>query len=510
MNITYGVDSMLILTTQQIRQAENDANAKGLSFSDMMENAGKGCARYIMSCFAPCKTAVLCGGGKNGGDGYVIARHLAEHGFCVNVYNLADSNDDLSASMRSKMPASVKEDPTEDFADADILVDAVFGIGFHGQLPTNIKQTIDRANKSRAVRIAVDIPSGLSEEYRDGDTFFHADETLTMLCRKPVHAYKPFSEKCGKITVIPIGFETEDIDSALKTQFLSTPQDIADLLPEKPYNAHKGSNGNTLLVMGSRRMPGAAVMAARGTLSSGAGLVSLAFPDAAYRAVAPQLPECLLIPLQSDDYGCFDAVNKTYFAENCNSFKSIAFGCGAAQEKGTEECLLTILEHYNGKLLLDADGINILSRHIDVLDRTNASVLLTPHPGEMSRLTEKSIAEINANRTRTAVDFAIAHGCTVLLKGANTVIATPDGTAFINPTGNPGMARGGSGDLLSGILAALLAQGLSVPDAARTGAYLHGLSGDIAADHFSVFSCTVERMTACLPDAFLRLLKLKD
>ncbi|MBQ3518807.1 MAG: NAD(P)H-hydrate dehydratase [Clostridia bacterium] len=501
---------MLLLSPQQIRLAEHDANQKGLSFADMMENAGRGCAQYIEANITPCRTAILCGGGKNGGDGYVIARHLAQHGFCVTVHNLGNGNDALSASMRAKMPDTIQEDPAEGFTDAKLIIDAVFGIGFHGQLPENIKNTLVLANECEAVRIAVDIPSGLSEEYQDGEPYFHADETLTMLCYKPVHAYKPFSEKCGKITVIPIGFNTDDIDSSLKKQYVSTPQEIAAQLPEKPYNAHKGTNGTPLLVMGCQKMPGAAVMASRGALHAGAGLVSLAFPDAAYAAIAPQLPECLLVPLRSDEYGCFDAANKNYFAKNCNAFKSIAFGCGTAQEKGAEEILLTIFETYEGKLLIDADGINILSRHIDVLNRTNAQILLTPHPGEMSRLTGKSIAEVNANREETAREFAVKHHCTVLLKGANTVIATPDGTTHINPTGNPGMARGGSGDLLTGIIAALLAQGLCVADAARTGAYLHGLCGDIAAQRYSVFSCTVEKMTACLSEAFLRLLQCKD
>ncbi len=501
---------MLILTPQQIRQAENDANQKGISFADMMENAGRGCAEHIMKNHVPCKAAVLCGSGKNGGDGYVIARYLAQNGYTVTVHNIGNGNDALSASMRTKMPDTVSEDPLGGFADANIIIDAVFGIGFHGQLPADIKKTIDLANQCKAKRIAIDIPSGLSIEYTDGATYFHADETLTMLCCKPVHAYKPYREKCGQITVIPIGFGTDEMDCTLKTQFLSTAQKIAALLPAKHYNAHKGTNGNTLLVTGCRKMPGAAVMAARGAVNAGAGLVSVAFPDAAYPAVAPQLPECLLTLCKSDTDGCLDAENKAYFEANCNCFKSIAFGCGVAQNEGAEQCLLAVLENYGGKLLIDADGINILSRHIDILNRTNASVLLTPHPGEMSRLTGKSISEINASREETARDFAVRHRCTVLLKGADTVIATPDGTVYINPTGNPGMARGGSGDLLTGITAALLAQGLSTTDAARAGAFLHGLCGDIAAKRYSVFSCTVEKMTACIPDAFLRLLSYKD
>ena len=500
---------MLILTPQQIRQAEHDANTKGLPFDVMMENAGKGCADHICQHYAPCKTAILCGSGKNGGDGYVIARHLAQAGFAVSVFNVGNGNDDLSAQMRAKMPDTVAEDTNEPLTGFSLIVDAIFGIGFHGQLPQNIKEVIEQANRSNAVRIAVDIPSGLCADSTADDLCFAADETLTMLCYKPVHAMKPLCKRCGKITVIPIGFTTDEIDDSLKTMFFATPQEIAALLPRRPWNAHKGTSGNTLLVCGSYKMPGAAVMAAKGALSSGAGLVSLAFPDAAYNAIAPQLTECLLVPLKSDSTGAFSADNAAFFAENCNRFASIAFGCGATQEKGTEECLLSILEHYEGKLLIDADGINILARHTDILNRTKANILITPHPGEMSRLTGKSIADINANRLSTAIDFATSNNCVTLLKGADTVIATPDGIARINPTGNPAMARGGSGDLLTGIIAALLAQGLSVQDAAVAGADLHGLCGDIAAERYTEFSATIARITDCLPDAFARLLQEK-
>lgn len=501
---------MLILTPQQIRQAENDANAKGLSFADMMECAGRGCAEHIIKNHEPCKTAVLCGSGKNGGDGYVIARHLAENGFSVCVYNLGNGNDTLSATMRAKMPDTVRQDPGDDLTDAKIIVDAVFGIGFRGQLPPHIKDCIEQVNTADAVRIAVDIPSGLCMDADADSVFFHADETLTMLCYKPVHALKPFAEKCGKITVIPIGFNTADIDKSLQTLYLTEGRTVASFFKKRPYNTHKGSAGHTLLLMGCRHMPGAAVIAAKGALSAGAGLVSLAFPDAAYNAIAPQLPECLLKPLTSDENGCLSAENKTLLSETCNQYESIAVGCGLAQYDGARICLLTLLENYEGKLLIDADGINILSRHIDILNRTKAQILLTPHPGEMSRLTGKSIAEINADRISTAVGFAKKYNCTLLLKGADTVIATPDTTAFINPTGNPGMARGGSGDLLTGIAAALLAQGFCVESAAIAAAYIHGLCGDIAAQLYTEYAATISRTTECIPQALSRLLHNKD
>ncbi|MBR6779938.1 MAG: NAD(P)H-hydrate dehydratase [Clostridia bacterium] len=498
---------MLILTPEQIRKAEQDANGNGLSYAEMMENAGRGCARHIQNNYAPCKTVVLCGRGKNGGDGYVIARYLHLAGFAVSLCNVFDGEtDSLSASMRAQLPSDIQQADLQDLQQAEIIIDAVFGIGFHGQMPETVATWLQAANQTQAARIAIDVPSGLNTDHCDGKPYFHADETLTMLCYKPVHAYKPFASLCGKITVIPIGFGVDTIDPALKTTNLTQDGDIAAMFKKRPYNAHKGSNGHALLLMGSRNMPGAAVMACKGALSSGAGLVTLAFPDAAYNAVTAHLTECILQPLKSDANGSLAAENAQYLAAVCNNYTCIAVGCGLTQEKGAEECLLALLKNYTGKLLIDADGINILSRHIDCMSRSKAELILTPHPGEMARLTDTSIPTVNAAREEYARQFAVSHNCTLVLKGANTVVADKNGNVFINPTGNPGMARGGSGDLLAGMSAALLAQGLSALDAARAGVYLHGLCGDIAAEQYTEYAATVARMTDCIPQAFSRLI----
>lgn len=506
---------MLILTPQQIRDAEKDANERILTFETMMENAGKGCAEHIINRYAACKTAILCGKGKNGGDGLVIARHLFNAGFEVTVVNLSkEKSDPLSETVRTRIPDGVQQIFADDdgfstdsvFEGIGLIVECIFGIGFRGTLPPIAESVILTANRSAAVRIAVDVPAGLWDGFCETDTYFHADETLSMLCLKPIHAFHPLSDRCGKTTVIPIGFGECDIKNELRTLHLTTREQVASMFKKRPYNAHKGTNGNALLVMGCRNMPGAAVMAAKGCLSCGAGLVSLAFPDAAYAAVTPQLSECLLLPMQSDADGCLDTCNAARFAEICNRFSAIAIGCGLSQAAGAEKTLLTLVENYNGKLLIDADGINILSRHIHILKTAKAQILLTPHPGEMARLTGKSVSAINADRTATAVGFAKEHGCTLVLKGANTVIAFPDGTAAINPTGNPAMARGGSGDLLTGITVSLLAQGFSCADAAVAGVYLHGLCGDIAAVRYTEYAATVARMTDCIPDALSQIL----
>lgn len=506
---------MLILTPQQIRDAEQDANEKILSYEEMMENAGAGCAQHIINTYPPCKTVILCGKGKNGGDGLVIARHLHKAGFAVAIVNLSkEKSDPLSETVRTRVPSAVLQLCAEDaeqealasFSAADLIVECVFGIGFHGTLPQSVVRLFDAANAADATRIAIDVPGGLWEGFNENDPFFHADETLVMLCRKPVHALHPLSDLCGKITIIPIGFGENEIRNEQKMLHLTSKEKVAAMFKKRPYNAHKGTNGHALLFMGCRNMPGAAVIATKGCLSVGAGLVSLAFPDAAYSAITPQLNECLLLPMQSDENGTFAAANASFLKEKCNEYQAIAVGCGMAQNKGAHECLHTLLQHYKGKLVIDADGINILAQHIDWIRNTEAQVILTPHPGEMARLTGKSVAQINGDRTNTAVAFARQYGCITVLKGANTVIAFPDGRANINPTGNPSMARGGSGDLLTGMLASLLAQGFSTENAAVAGVYLHGLCGDIAASRYTQYAATVARMTRCIPEALSQIL----
>lgn len=506
---------MLILTPQQIREAEAAANEKILPYETMMEHAGRNCAEHIIRTNSPCRTVILCGTGKNGGDGLVIARHLHHAGFSTVLIRLsAEPSDPLSEKMRKRVPEEViqlcaLQEPLRTqqlLEEAQLVIDCLFGIGFHGTLPAAADALVRTANSTEATRIAIDIPSGLWDGFESTDTYFHAHETLTMLCRKPVHAFRPYVGLCGKIKVIPIGFGEEDIREDLKKLYLSDKKKIAAMFRPRPYNAHKGTNGNALLVMGCRNMPGAAVLAAKGCLSCGAGLVSLAFPDAAYTAVTPQLSECLLLPLPSDRDGAFSAANADFFRQQCKHYTAIAVGCGMSQAEGAEQCLLALLENYDGFLLIDADGINLLTKHIHKLKTAKAQVILTPHPGEMARLTGKTVADINTSRTETAVAFSAEHGCITVLKGADTVIAFPDGRANINPTGNPSMARGGSGDLLSGIITALLAQGFSAENAAVAGVYLHGLCGDIAACRFTEYAATIDRMIQCIPDALLQIL----
>lgn len=503
---------MLILTPEEIRKAEEKANGNILSYEEMMENAGRGCAEHIINSYPQHKNIVIiCGKGKNGGDGFVIARYMAESEKDVNIICAFNSpSDELSEKNRKRVDGQVNiydgshisRHISRLISNADIIVDAVFGIGFKGALPENVKELFRLADNSKAVKIAVDIPSGLSVGNENTEQCFRADETLSMLCFKKEHIYKPYSDFCGKTTVIPIGFECTD--GFLKS---AAAAEIKELLPKRPFNSNKGTYGKVLIAAGSKKMPGAAVISAKGALSLGAGLVFLAFPDCIYSTVTSHLTECVFRPLPSEKTGEFDELSIDTIEAEYASFPCIATGPGLTTGTGPQLLLEFLIKNYNGKLIIDADGINIISRNIDILKETSADILLTPHPGEMARLTGLSVEEINSNRIKVSREFAQKYNATVLLKGANTVIASPDADTYINPTGSPALSRGGSGDLLTGIIASLTAQGISLCNAAVAGAYIHGLAGDMAEKRYTSFCSTIERIYDCIPEALSQILQ---
>lgn len=357
---------------------------------------------------------------------------------------------------------------------------------------------------SSAIKIAVDIPSGVSVNNDITDGTFRADETLSMLCFKPEHIYKPYSTLCGRVSIIPIGFSC--IGNGIEAK---TNAEIKNLLPLRPFDGNKGTFGKALIIAGSYKMPGAGIISTKGSLSSGAGLTFFAFPDKIYSSVTSHLTECVFRPLPSDENGEFSDSAFDTIKDELNSFSAIAIGPGIGTGISTSTFLHNVMKNYKGRLIIDADGINIISRNIDILKETSADILLTPHPGEMSRLTKKSVQEINDNRISIARDFSKEYGITVLLKGANTVIADKNGRIHINPTGSSALSRGGSGDLLTGIIVSLAAQGCSPEDSAITGAYIHGLAGEIAENLYTAYASTIENITSCIPAALSKIISGK-
>ena len=502
---------MTILSASQIRAIEQTANDAGLPYRDMMEKAGRGCAEYILqSCGTFNSICVLIGKGKNGGDGFVLSRYIANAGKKVFAVKMFESESDpLSESMKDALPDTVellylsdnKEKIFSLIEKCDIITDAVFGIGFSGELPDAIKEVFCACKQSKALKIAIDIPSGLSFGSENLSDCFKADRTLSMLTYKKEHIYKPYSSICGECVIIPIGIE---INSAGFLNAL-TIKEAAKSFPERKYNSHKGSFGHAMILAGSQKYPGAAVTATNGALGTGAGLVTLAVPDFCYNTLTSSLSECIFAPLESNEAGFLSDKNTDWLAKNCNSFSAIAAGCGLGNSASTEKCVSTLIKNYKGTLIIDADGINSICGNINILKDAAGTVCLTPHPGEMSRLTGLTVQTINAHREEIAASFAKQFGCFVVLKGANTVIATPNASVYINTTGNPGMSRGAAGDLLTGIAVSLAAQGNSPLQALQSAVYLHGLAGDIASSRYTEYAATVERITDCIPKALSQI-----
>lgn len=463
---------MSVLTKAQITKAEETAVQSGtFSFRDLMFTAGASAAKIIEEKYATQnrKIAVLCGKGNNGGDGYVIAEYLKSKGAMVTVIAPFGVPVTKNANYYSQQcTCQVADDINEEF---DIIIDAIFGIGFKGDLDKKTSQLINKANSQNCIRIAVDIPSGVEcDTGFVNSTAFKADLTVTFIALKPCFLLPMGSEFCGEAVVSPIGVETTD-----KTyDIIKEP-----VFKKRTHNSHKGTFGTALIICGSYGMAGALMLSAKSALRSGLGIAKCVMPKSIYETFTKFLPEAVCVPSKQTNKGTlkFDRKVLTKLTEQSDA---ILFGCGSGQHKHNKKILEYLLKHSNKPLVIDADGINTLSTCIELLKQAKAHIILTPHPGEMARLCKVSVAEIESGRVKYAKDFAQKYGCTLVLKGANTIVAEKNGNVSFNILGNPGMATGGSGDVLAGITVSLCAQGYQVEDSAKYAVYLHSLAADKA------------------------------
>lgn len=498
---------MYILSAENMKMAEETANKDGLSYCTMMQRAGFGCGDIIAKHDKNAKTVILCGKGRNGGDGLVIAQRLWQKGF-RKVFAILVSGmttDALCLEMYDEMTKYpvVVTDMTEEcetalyhIATADIIVDSVFGIGFKGQLRDEALQAVESANKNTTARkFAVDIPSGLTADgqYR-GQEYFRAHETLSMIAYKPVHVLKPTAVFCGKTTIIDIGINKEFLVPYAEKYEALTKDEATENIFTGDYNAHKGTFGKCLTVTGSRSMTGCVYLCNQAAVETGAGIVTAAFPDCIYSAVTPKINEPVLLELKSNSQGRISALSCKELYPAIRTASVIAVGCGMGVDCDTKQIVEFIISNAECPVILDADALNCISHNIEILKNKNCEILITPHPGEMARLTKMTVAEIENDRIKVASEFAKKYGITVLLKGANTVIADKNGRVCINPTGNPSMARGGSGDVLTGMLAGLATRTKDLYTAACTAAYLHGAAGDHVAERYGMLAATPTRI----------------
>jgi NAD(P)H-hydrate epimerase len=526
---------MKIVSTAEMREIDRStAERFGIPSLTLMENAGAAVARFVLSDYPQAeRVGILCGKGNNGGDGFVVARKLVEAGRAVRVLLLSDPAElrgdaaTMFQNMLQKLqplktaPLIVREGSGLDSSDAaeifkaDVIVDAILGTGFRPPVSPLYAAAIRKINAASAPIVAVDIPSGAdADAMRPASATdspagvldeARADAIVTFTAPHPAHVFAALTS--GPTVVAPIGSPPEAIVSQLGLH-LSTPLDFAQQLAPRARDANKGSYGHVLVIGGSLGKAGAAAMAGFSALRAGAGLSTVATPKSVLATVAAFHPELMTEPLPETEQGTISlrALESGSSLDTLLERKTLAIGPGISRNSETAEFVRTIVKRSATSMVVDADGLNAFEGAADKLNRCGRTLVITPHPGEMSRLTGLSIAEIQAHRLEVARDFAREHELIVVLKGHRTLIAAPDGTVWVNPTGNPGMATGGTGDILTGMVAGLIAQHPQHPlGATALAVYLHGLAGDLASESLGENSLVATDLVRFLPQAFAEM-----
>ena len=488
---------MIVVTAEEMRELDRlTIERYGAASLTLMERAGEGIAAAIVKHFgrnAKKGVMIVAGKGNNGGDGFVVARLLKKKRLPCEVALLARQNElspDATHNLRAwqKLKGKVTEITTGNLAFLSqrlrkngLIVDAILGTGMKNDVRALFADAITLMNAAGVPIVAVDIPSGLdTDKGTPLGTAIQAEMTVALGYPKLGEVSYPGLNYVGALVVADIGIDPRAVaEVAPRTELLER-EPISWLVPRRQADTHKGSYGHLLVLAGSRGKTGAAILACRAAMRSGAGLVTLAAPRALNSIFATSLVEVMTEPLRENAREEMEPLGDDEWRTLLQRKNALLFGpgIGVAVNGATRNALCWLLRNLDMPWVIDADGVNILALELNRLRHAKTAPILTPHPGEMARLVGKDSAAVNAGRVAIARSFAVEHRCHLVLKGARSVIATADGKVFINPTGNPGMASGGMGDVLAGILAALLGQGLSAEDAMKLGVYLHGFVGD--------------------------------
>jgi len=512
---------MRLVTNKEMRSIDSWAIKKfGIPGTVLMENAGQGCVNVLEDYIdlEEQRFLIICGKGNNGGDGFVIARHLQNRGAYVKAILLgkgrqlkkdARLNYDLAKKagieiLESGNMATIRRHYHS--FKPDVIVDAIFGTGFAGKPQGIYRSVIEFMNKCDVLIFSVDIPSGIN-----GDTgLFNttcviADVTATMCLPKRGHYLYPGREFCGDLYVIDIGIPYNKVSEGFPQVigFEST----RNLIPFRPPDGHKGTFGNVLVIAGARGFSGAAAMAATAALKSGAGYVRLAAPHGIMNALESKLLEVVKIPLEQTAKETISPRALGTVMPHLAVSDVVIIGPGLTTHPETAEFIYSLLPYLEQPTVIDADALNIISQNPRSMKNIHVPFILTPHPGELARFTGLTPGEIDDNRIELTMNLAKKWNCVMILKGAPTVIATPAGSCFVNPTGNNGLASAGSGDVLVGMISGFIAQQCSLPDASLLGVFLHGLSGDLAAADKNEYSITASDLIEYIPDALNYLLR---
>jgi len=478
-----------ILSPAEAAELDRAAQARGVSADALMEAAGRavaGAAVRLVSGAYGRRAVVVCGKGNNGGDGLVAARYLDAWGVRTTVLLLDDELRDLAAENLARLRStSVRVRPwaraslDREIGRADVGIDAIFGTGFHG-VPRDIHaEAITGLSEAGVPIVAVDIPSGVNGATGvvEGDAV-HADLTVTFGAAKPGLVLFPGAARAGVVEVEPIGFPQDLIGSELS---IVEAGDVASVLPRRDPDTHKRAAGYVVVVGGSRLMAGAVVLAANAAYRAGAGLVAVAVPEGILPVVQGGVREAVFAALPETGSGAA-AGRSERFDEMLAQADAVAIGPGMTADEETAAWVRDLVRSSEVQVVLDADGLNAFAGRADDLADRKAEIVLTPHSGEFARLAEVGVPDIGRDRVRHVRELAARTSATVLLKGSRTLIATPDGSVRINPTGGPFLATGGTGDVLTGVIGAFLTRGLAPRDAAMAAAFVHGDAGRLASE----------------------------
>jgi NAD(P)H-hydrate epimerase len=512
-----------VFTAEEMRRLDQRAITElGIPGATLMESAGRGAAEAIVAALsafgAPrrgARVVIVCGKGGNAGDGFVVARWLKRHGARPTVlltHAPAEIGGDAGRKLEELRRSGIRPRPFADdrasaaeLARAHLVVDALVGTGSRGAPEGGVSRAIELINAAGRPVVALDIPSGMSANSgAHAGAVIKAAMTLTFAGLKRGLITSPGDELAGRVTVIPIGVPDHEVVRGVAT-FLLEPGDVAPHFPRRSRAAHKGTYGHLLLVAGSLGKTGAAALGAMAAMRSGTGLVTVATPASQQPVVASLVLEAMTEPLPETPARTLALKAREAIVELAGTRDAVAIGPGIGLDDETARVVRSLIHELRQPTAVDADALTALTGHLDVLRDAPSARCLTPHPGEMARMLGARVDEVQRDRIETVREFATRHRVHIVLKGARSVIGAPDGRVFVNPTGNPGMASGGTGDVLTGMLGAFLARGIEPGTALLSSVYLHGSAGDVAAERVGEEALVARDVIAAIPEAFKRL-----
>lgn len=510
---------MKIVSSDQMKQLDNITIKEfGIPGVILMENAGLAVLEEVLKYIKQKdnkEVVVVCGLGNNGGDGFVVARHLYDKGIPVKVCIIGNPSDiggdaKVNYGIISKLKININiliganniKKFTETVKSCGLIIDAIFGTGLKREIDGHIQEIISIINSSKKQVISIDIPSGIGAN--DGNVYgmaVKANKTVVLELPKIGNVNDPGIEYVGEKIIKHIGIPKAAFESMKLNMNLITKDMVKESLPSRERNSHKGDYGKAYIVAGSTGMTGAAILTCKAALRSGVGLLKIPVPQSINTIMETRLIEGITVPLPEFKKGVVGISDIEKIIKTMEECDVIAVGPGSGNSRELEELLRNILEHTSKPMVLDADALNSLAKRKELLQLIKSQTVITPHIGEMSRLTELDIDYIKNNRIKVALEFSKKWNVVVILKGSRTVVAGPNGEVYINENGNPGMATAGSGDVLTGIVTGFIAQGIEPLKAAMAAVYVHGIAGDLAAVKLGEYGLLASDIVKELPFA---------